>query len=56
MPSKTKVIPGKIPGRFSFTCEYCGDCGGNYPTRIEAQRYADIHGSYEVPEHRPKPP
>jgi hypothetical protein len=54
MPAKTWVVEGKVPGRFSFECEYCGYCGGNYATREQAQKYADIHGSYDVPEHRAK--
>jgi hypothetical protein len=54
MPAKTWVMDGKVPGRFSFRCEYCGDCGGNYLTREMAQDFANRHGAMEVPEHRPK--
>ena len=49
---KTWVVEGKRLGRFSFECEYCGYCGGNYAIRETAQVYADIHAKYEVPEHR----
>lgn len=52
--AKVWVIPGKVPGRFSYECEYCGACGGNYETREVAQHFADIHGGWDIPEHRPK--
>jgi len=52
--ARTWVVEGKVLGRFSYECEYCGYCGGNYSTRDEAQIYADIHSALEVPEHRPQ--
>lgn len=54
MPAKTWVVEGKVPGRFSYDCEYCGYCGGNYKTREEAEHYARIHGAMNVSEHRPR--
>lgn len=54
MSARTWVVEGKVLGRFSYECEYCGYCGGNYSTRDEAQIYADIHSALEVPEHRPQ--
>lgn len=52
MIAKTWVVEGKMMGRFSFECEYCGYCGGNYPTREQALFYADIHANMPVPEHK----
>lgn len=54
MAAKTWVIPGKVPGRFSYECEYCGACGGNYESKDVAQHFADIHGGWDIPEHRSK--
>jgi hypothetical protein len=51
----TKVVEGKVQGRFSFECIVCGYCGGNYATREEAQKYADLHANMKAPEHdRPR--
>jgi hypothetical protein len=52
MAVTTFVVEGKLPGRFSFTCSKCGYCGGNYATREEAQRYADLHRDMKAPEHQ----
>jgi len=52
MSARTWVVEGKVLGRFSYECEYCGYCGGNYANREEAEVYAEIHGSMQVPEHR----
>ena len=49
---KTWVVEGKMQGRFSYQCEVCGYCGGNYATQKQAQVYADIHAAMQVPEHR----
>ena len=49
------VIPGKVPGSWSYDCEFCGDCGGNYKSRDMAQVLAIRHGETDCPEHRPKP-
>jgi hypothetical protein len=51
MMARTWVVEGKKQGCFSYECEYCGYCGGNYPTWDEAQVYADIHANMKVPEH-----
>jgi hypothetical protein len=48
----TKVVEGKMRGRFSYECSKCGYCGGNYATREEAQKYADIHRDMKAPEHQ----
>jgi hypothetical protein len=54
MPAITKVVEGKFPGAFSYECEYCGYCGGNYATPEVAQVFATRHGEMDCPEHRPK--
>jgi hypothetical protein len=48
----TRVVEGKKQGCFSFECSKCGYCGGNYPTRQDAQMYATLHQDMDVPEHR----
>lgn len=54
MTVTTKVVEGKIPGRFSYECSRCGYCGGNYSTREMAQQFADLHQSMNMnaPEHK----
>ena len=50
--TRTWVCQGKVPDRFSFECEYCGYCGGNYATADEAEVYAQLHAQLKAPEHR----
>lgn len=53
MIAKTWVVKGKLLGRFSYQCEFCGYCGGNYPDRDVAQAHANRHSQLNVPEHKP---
>jgi hypothetical protein len=50
-----KVVPGKVLGRWSFECNFCGHCGGNYADAETARTFAETHAGLDCPEHRSKP-